>query len=633
MNFRVAYLPPRIKATLKSARNRAWIAAASLMRRTLTRTTFVGVTGSAGKTTAKELLVGILSRHMQGHGTLATANYPLHVAKLVCATKRTDRFCVAELGLSGPGDLDDVVRIVRPRVGVVTSIGGDHVGAFGSLEAIAEEKGKLVAALPVDGTAILNADDPLVMAMRARSVASVTTFGRNPGADLVASAIEASWPERLHFDVAYGGTRVRVRSQLCGEQWVSSILAAMAASIALGISLNAAAEGVAHCAPMRGRMQPHRTKGGIDIVRDDWKAPLWTCDAALEFVGKARAPRKIVVVGTVSDIRGDASKQYARLARRALAVADHVVFVGQWASRVLGVTPPDRGKSIRAFGSVRQASEYLRSLARNGDLMLLKGTNRKDHLERIVFAFDEAIQCWQDDCGRESFCVGCRYLHVPSSSARGADLSGAEADVGTAPRWILERGDAATSPQYVVGLGNPGERYRDTPHNVGHAVLNQLAESRQLRWERTGDAWIARTVPPDPGFYLVKLDAHVNRSGAVLRSLLEERRWNPANCILVHDDLDLPLGTVKVRMRGSAGGHKGVASILDAFQTDTIRRVKVGVGRPGTGASGFVLESFSGVDLGIVGKAQSEAVERVLSLAAAGQAAVNSAIPPASVGR
>jgi len=173
MKFRVVHLTRGIKATLKSVRNRAWIAAASLMRRTLTRTTFVGVTGSAGKTTAKELLVGILSRHMQGHGTLATANYPLHVAKLVCATKRTDRFCVAELGLLGPGDFDDVVRIVRPRIGVVTSIGGDHVGAFGSLEAIAEEKGKPVDALPVDGTAILNADDPLVMAMRARSVARV----------------------------------------------------------------------------------------------------------------------------------------------------------------------------------------------------------------------------------------------------------------------------------------------------------------------------------------------------------------------------------------------------------------------------------------------------------------------------
>ena len=620
MEFRVVRPTPGIRSILKAARNRAWIVAASLMRRTLTRTTFVGVTGSAGKTTAKELLVGILSRHMQGRGTLATANYPLHVAKLVCGTKRTDRFCVVELGLTGPGDLDDVVRIVRPRIGVVTSIGSDHVSAFGSREAIAEEKGKLVAALPADGVAILNVDDPLVMAMRARSVARVITYGRTSGADLVASAIEATWPGRLRFDVAYRGVRAHVRTQLSGEHWVSSILAAMAASMALGVRLEAAAEGVAACAPMRGRMQPHRTKGGIDIVRDDWKAPLWTCDAALEFMRQAVAPRKIVVLGTVSDITGDASRQYARLARRALAVADHVVFVGQWASRVLGVTPPDEGKSIRAFGSVRQASEYLRTLARRGDLVLLKGTNRKDHLERIVFAFDEAIQCWQDDCGRESFCVGCRYLNVPSSSARGSDFAGADANVGSTPQWMPERGEAIPSPQFVVGLGNPGARYRDTPHNVGCAVLDQLAESRQLRWERAGDAWIARTAAPDPQLYLVKLDACVNESGAVLRSLLAARHWHPGTGILVHDDLDLPMGKVKVRMRGSAGGHKGVSSILDTFQTDAIRRVKVGVGRPGAGsaASDFVLESFSGDDLPVIRKAQAEAAGRVLSLAAAG---------------
>jgi PTH1 family peptidyl-tRNA hydrolase len=115
-----------------------------------------------------------------------------------------------------------------------------------------------------------------------------------------------------------------------------------------------------------------------------------------------------------------------------------------------------------------------------------------------------------------------------------------------------------------------------------------------------------------------------------LRSLLAERRWNPANCILVHDDLDLPLGKVKVRMRGSAGGHRGVASILDAFQTDAIRRVKVGVGRPAAGvaASGYVLESFSPDDLPVICKARAEAVEKVLSLAAAGLSSSNSVGPP-----
>jgi aminoacyl-tRNA hydrolase len=607
-----------VKNALKLVRERSWLAAAALKRTVLGGTTFVAVTGSAGKTTTKELLVAILSTHMRGHGTLATANYLLSVAKLVCATKRSHRFCVVELGLSGPGEIDAQLRIVRPLIGVVTSIGSDHVSAFGSREAIAAEKGNLVESLPEDGVAILNADDPLVAAMGQRSRARVLTHGRSAAADLVADAVDATWPERLRFEVHYQGVRVPVRTQFCGEHWVTPVLAAMAAGVALGIPLPAAADAVACATPMRGRMQPHRTREGIDIVRDDWKAPLWTCDAAIDFLRAARAPRKIAVFGTISDLRGDASRQYERLARRALEVADHVVFAGPWASRVLGVVPPSAGKTIRGYGSVQQASEYVRSIARPGDLVLLKGTNKRDHLERIVFAFDDEVRCWRDDCGRESFCIGCRYLHVPSVPDRD---TGAAALAPSRARGSPHApgGDGALpSPAVAVGLGNPGARFRDTPHNVGHAVLDALAGSRRLHWEQVGDAWIAHTGAPDAGLYLVKLGAHVNDSGAALRALLEERCWNPARCTIVHDDLDLPLGRVKVRMRGSAGGHKGVASILDALQTDAIPRVKVGIGRPGrgTGAEDFVLRPFSGDDLPLVRAALTVALERLLRLAA-----------------
>ena len=625
-----------VKDALKSVRERAWLAAATLKRTALGGTTFVAVTGSAGKTTTKELLVAILARHMQGHGTPATANYLLSVAKLVCATKRSHRFCVVELGLSEPGDIDAQLRIVRPRIGVVTSIGSDHVSAFGSREAIAAEKGRLIGFLPDDGVAVLNADDPLVAAMGARSRARVLTYGRSAAADLVAGAVEATWPGRLSFEVGYQGTRVRVGTQFCGEHWVTPVLAALAAGVALGIPLAAAADAVAGTPPMRGRMQPHRTRGGVDIVRDDWKAPLWTCDAALDFLRAARVPRKIAVFGTISDLRGDASRQYERLARRALEVADHVVFAGPWASRVLGVAPPSAGKTLRGFASVMQASEHLRAIARAGDLVLLKGTNKRDHLERIVFAFDEEVRCWRDDCGRESFCIGCRYLHVPSAPSLGGSVA-APAPLGARASPHVPRGDGALpSPAVVVGLGNPEARFRDTPHNVGYAVLDALAESRGLRWERSGDAWIARTGAPEAELYLVKLGAHVNESGTALRSLVEDRRWNPERCTIVHDDLDLPLGRVKVRMRGSAGGHKGVASMLDALQTDAIARVKVGVGRParGSGTEDFVLKPFSGDDLPVVRAALAVAVERLLALAEAGRrrSAAEDASPRSATG-
>jgi PTH1 family peptidyl-tRNA hydrolase len=207
------------------------------------------------------------------------------------------------------------------------------------------------------------------------------------------------------------------------------------------------------------------------------------------------------------------------------------------------------------------------------------------------------------------------------SSPPPCDATGPNTGPPQAPETADRPGEVSGRREQVlvVGLGNPEPRYRDTRHNVGCAVVDALAASRRLRWERACDAWIACTAAPDPELTLVKLDAHVNESGAALRALLEARRWNSAECILVHDDLDLPLGKVKVRMGGSAGGHRGVASILEAFQTNAMARVKVGVGTPRNRADAarYVLEPFTGDALPFVRHAQVQAVARVLSLAAA----------------
>src|SRR5690606_29154511 len=108
-----------------------------------------------------------------------------------------------------------------------------------------------------------------------------------------------------------------------------------------------------------------------------------------------------------SDYGGDASAQYARVARLALEVADHVVFVGPWASRALRAADGNQRGTLRAFSSVQRASDYLNQLLRSGDLVLLKGTNRKDHLIRLILTRSGEVQCWKDDCGRHIFCDDC----------------------------------------------------------------------------------------------------------------------------------------------------------------------------------------------------------------------------------
>ena len=136
----------------------------------------------------------------------------------------------------------------------------------------------------------------------------------------------------------------------------------------------------------------------------------------------------------------------------------------------------------------------------------------------------------------------------------------------------------------VVGLGNPGGGYGDTPHNVGHRVLDLLAGalgargrgSRARRWR----GWR----PTARSTYLVKPAARMNVAGpALVRDRPGAWAFGSPDLVLVHDDLDLPVGSVRVRTRSSDGGHRGVRSVFQAFRTDEIRRVRVGVGRPAPG--------------------------------------------------
>ena len=168
----------------------------------------------------------------------------------------------------------------------------------------------------------------------------------------------------------------------------------------------------------------------------------------------------------------------------------------------------------------------------------------------------------------------------------------------------------------IVGLGNPESRYTDTPHNVGHDVVDRLAARLGLTWDMIPDASIARGSSLQGSVCLIKVRTPMNGTGAGLKQLAERLSFSPEQCILVHDDLDLPMGTVRMRLSGGAGGHRGVASILEAFQTDAFRRVKIGVGQPGTKLDrvSYVLTPFPADSRATVERALAAAEARTLEM-------------------
>ena len=174
-------------------------------------------------------------------------------------------------------------------------------------------------------------------------------------------------------------------------------------------------------------------------------------------------------------------------------------------------------------------------------------------------------------------------------------------------------------PQVVVGLGNPGPAYRETRHNVGQAVLDRLAERRPGRFERRGPAHVATIDWGGGPLYLAKPVAFMNAVGPAVAGLLRDLDLPPAALIVVHDDIDLAFGRVRVRHKGRPGGHNGVRSIIETLGTDAFRRVKVGIGRPATrdGVTEWVLSPFPPEERDALPAVIERAANAVLELAAA----------------
>ena len=185
---------------------------------------FIGVTGSVGKTTTKELLLGILSRSGRGVGTIGSLNNLDATAQAMLRLRPSDNFFAAELSEDKPGLMDEQLALLQPSVGIVTVVGDDHSSKEYPREAIASEMCKLIASLPATGTAVLNADDTLVLAMATKTTARVITYGLSPTQNCAPKRSVRFGQSDLQMTLVRGSERVKLSTQLCGTHWVPSVL-------------------------------------------------------------------------------------------------------------------------------------------------------------------------------------------------------------------------------------------------------------------------------------------------------------------------------------------------------------------------------------------------------------------------
>jgi UDP-N-acetylmuramoyl-tripeptide--D-alanyl-D-alanine ligase len=377
----------------------------------LGNTCFIAVTGSVGKTTVTDITAAILSKKWHVRKSNQFFNRAEDLGKTIMGVMPWHHFCVNETSGHRKGVMEKAVKLYRPKIGVITHIGQDHHSSFRSLEATATEKGKLAESLPADGTAVLNADDPHVYAMRERTKAKVITYGLSDNAMVRGENVSCSWPVPMSLDVSYGGEKIHLQTQLLGTHWAYSVLAGLATAIACGMPLETAAKAVEAFEPVLGRMSPYISPNGVTFIRDDWKASMWTVPASIDFLRTAKAKRKIAVIGTISDTSKSFSRRYRSIALHASEIVDKIIFTGRHAESAFKTRAYRENEKIMTFETLYQANSFLRDYLKEGDLVLLKGSTLADHLQRIVLSQTNDIACWKQGCKRLCFCTDCKLQY------------------------------------------------------------------------------------------------------------------------------------------------------------------------------------------------------------------------------
>jgi UDP-N-acetylmuramoyl-tripeptide--D-alanyl-D-alanine ligase len=278
----------------------------------------VGITGSSGKTSTKDLLGAVLSTVGPTVAPVGSYNSEVGVPLTVCRVEADTRFLVVEMGARGVGHIAHLTRVAPPRVGVVLNVGTAHVGEFGSREAIARAKSELVAALPADGLAVLNADDAAVRAMAAVTSARVVLVGEADDADLRATGITLDAGGHPTFTVESTSARGVVSLGLVGRHHVGNALAVLAVALELGMPFDAACAALGSArAASRWRMEVTERADGVTVVNDAYNANPDSMRAALDALRQMGEGRRTwAVLGTMLELGAESAALHPQVGPR-----------------------------------------------------------------------------------------------------------------------------------------------------------------------------------------------------------------------------------------------------------------------------------------------------------------------------
>ena len=356
----------------------------------------VGITGSTGKTSTREAIAAVLSKRLAvfRNPSNYSGRFGLPIALAGLAPEH--EVAVLELACDSFGEIGHLAELTRPQIGVVRSISQAQLATFDTLDAIALEKGRLVEALPPNGTAVLNHDDARVLEMRERTSAQALTFGFSPDADLVASDVRTD-AGGLRFTVHFPGAlgmglpgypvKGEVRTCLIGRHHVHTLLAALAVGMVYRVPWGDMVDALEELRPMPGRVSPLEGVGGSLILDDSYSASPASMLAGFRALADFPAERRVAVLGGMDQLGGQSVEAHRLVGQAAAECVDLLVTRGEhgaWiaeAAQEAGL-PSNR---VMVTYTITTAVRFLREWLGPGDVVLVKG-DIDDRMEQVVQA-------------------------------------------------------------------------------------------------------------------------------------------------------------------------------------------------------------------------------------------------------
>ena len=350
-------------------------------RTALPATEVVGVTGNVGKTTTKLMAASVLARRFRVQASELNYNNEIGVPLCLLELRPETERAVIEHGMYTTGEIALLCTWTRPRVGIVLNVGPVHLERAGSLDAIARAKRELVEALPPDGHALLNIDDPVVAAMAGHTAAPVTRFGTAEDADVRGADLEPLGADGFAFTLHDRGEQRRVRVPLPGAHLLPNVLAAAAAGLVEDIPLGEVC-GALEALDVPLRLTVRDLPGGITLLDDTYNASPAATLAALDLLAEMPG-RKLALLGDMLELGDLAEPSHDEVGRRAAGVTDVLFTVGDLASRIARAARGCGLASVEHVDSKETASRALLATLQPGDALLVKGS-RALALETVV---------------------------------------------------------------------------------------------------------------------------------------------------------------------------------------------------------------------------------------------------------